>query len=484
MMPNISSLTDSLKEEYNHLFALATLRSERRFAIQQVVRKITEPANMDRYRRVSAATGVPAHVIGIIHSLESSCNFNKHLHNGDPLTARTVQVPAKRPPGPPAGGGTTYSWEESAIDALTLKKLEDWSDWSIAGIAFVLESYNGFGYRKFHPHVKSPYLWSFSTVYTAGKYVADGTWSDTAVSGQCGGMVVLKALMEAGVVTGEMPVAPVEAPPAAAAPAAPVLAPPAFPGLLKMGSRGPAVEMLQRRLLDLGMRELGAADQDFGQKTDWAVRLFQARAVDEAGDPLTIDGVVGRKTWIALFGAQSAPAEAPAARPVAGSMSAAALAIASGEIGVREVPPGSNRGPEVDQYLDSVSSSLRGQPWCMAFVYWCYGQAATQAGSVNPMPKSASVLRSWEMARDMTGPRIATAREVAGDPSLVVPGMIFYIDTGGRTGHTGFVADVVGSTLVTIEGNTNDDGSREGIGVFTRSKRRIDSINLGFILYG
>jgi hypothetical protein len=35
--------------------------------------------------------------------------------------------------------------------------------------------------------------------------------------------------------------------------------------------------------------------------------------------------------------------------------------------------------------------------------------------------------------------------------------------------------------LVTIEGNTNDNGSREGIGVFRREQRKISSINKGFV---
>ena len=37
--------------------------------------------------------------------------------------------------------------------------------------------------------------------------------------------------------------------------------------------------------------------------------------------------------------------------------------------------------------------------------------------------------------------------------------------------------------LLTIEGNTNDGGSREGIGVFARHGRTIGSINRGFIEY-
>jgi len=46
--------------------------------------------------------------------------------------------------------------------------------------------------------VKSPYLWSYSNLYTSGKYVGDGQWSETAVSRQCGAMVLLKRLQEKG----------------------------------------------------------------------------------------------------------------------------------------------------------------------------------------------------------------------------------------------------------------------------------------------
>jgi hypothetical protein len=48
-------------------------------------------------------------------------------------------------------------------------------------------------------------------------------------------------------------------------------------------------------------------------------------------------------------------------------------------------------------------------------------------------------------------------------------------------GHAGLVSRVVGNRMETIEGNTNDGGSREGIGVFRRSGRTLQSINRGFI---
>ena len=38
--------------------------------------------------------------------------------------------------------------------------------------------------------------------------------------------------------------------------------------------------------------------------------------------------------------------------------------------------------------------------------------------------------------------------------------MVFFIDTGGGHGHVGIVAANINASLETIEGNTNDNGSR------------------------
>lgn len=47
-------------------------------------------------------------------------------------------------------------------------------------------------------NVLSPYLCSFSSHYQSGKYIADGTWSDTAVSKQCGAAALLRRMAESG----------------------------------------------------------------------------------------------------------------------------------------------------------------------------------------------------------------------------------------------------------------------------------------------
>ena len=64
------------------------------------------------------------------------------------------------------------------------------------------------------------------------------------------------------------------------------------------------------------------------------------------------------------------------------------------------------------------------------------------------------------------------------------PGTLFIIDLGGGLGHSGMVIESGDGRLVTVEGNTNDNGSRNGIGVFRRAARKITDINKGFIDYG
>lgn len=485
-------LSDALREEYEQLFAQMQIRPENLFEIDAAVNRIAKAESRLRYQAVEGKTGVPWFLVGIIHGLECSWRFDRHLHNGDPLTARTVRVPIGRP----LTGEPPFDWEVSAADALERLKTPQSSAWTIADIAYALEHYNGFGYRLYHPHVKSPYLWSFTTIYTTGKYVADGKWSGTAKSLQCGAMAVLKRMIERSIIDiplPEMEVAKADEVPRdplianAFAVSAPLPAPVSYPGrVLRSGRSGEDVSLLQERLKQLGIAEDIQVDGDFGEKTESAVKLFQARFTDEAGDPLEVDGVVGPVTWQALFGAAPPDrAELTGAQGQAplDELAKEVLEVASTQIGVRESPPGSNRGHEVDQYLESVSEGLLGSPWCVAFIYWCFKQAAHKLGRANPMVKTASVWTHWEKAGLIDGNIVIRPDEAQQDPSLLKPGMIFHIDTGGRKGHAGLIVNVVGDKIVTIEGNTNDNGSREGIGVFIRSTRKIRQINLGFIGY-
>ena len=189
-------LTASLAAEYRDLFHASPIRPERAAETARLARRLAATASKVRYAAVGARISVPWHVVGILHLLESGGDFTRHLHNGDPLAGRTMHVPKGRP----AAGQPPFSWEESAGDALALAGLDAWEDWSLAGTAYVFESYNGFGYRRRSPAIHSPYLWSFTTAYESGKYVADGVWSATATSRQCGAMALLQALIEAGLI--------------------------------------------------------------------------------------------------------------------------------------------------------------------------------------------------------------------------------------------------------------------------------------------
>ena len=181
-----------LKDEYSNLWASMAIRRDKLAEIDSIVQRIV--GHKETYRRVERLTRVPWFVIAIIHNLEAGGDFSRHLHNGDPLTDRTVHVPAGRP----RFGNPPFTWEESAADALEYDGLTRVTDWRTEHLAYLFENFNGWGYRMYHPHVKSPYLWSYSNHYTSGKYVGDGQWSEKAVSRQCGAMVLLKRLQEAG----------------------------------------------------------------------------------------------------------------------------------------------------------------------------------------------------------------------------------------------------------------------------------------------
>ena len=241
-----------------------------------------------------------------------------------------------------------------------------------------------------------------------------------------------------------------------------------------------SIRAVQERLNQVGCSPV-PENGNFDSETKAAVQLFQARSVDSQEQSLKIDGVVGPLTWAALFG--------PASLPISISKPASPLVqrtliVAATQVGVLEEPPGSNRGPQVDQYLVSVGLNPEDDsyPWCAAFVYWTFQQAAAHVGVENPCIRTAGVLDHWNKA-GWSGITRLWADDVQGDFSLLKPGLIFVISTGGGKGHMGIVEDFRDDRLVTVEGNTNLPGDREGVVVFRRTSRKLSDINKGFISY-
>lgn len=185
---------DALKADYQRLWDTCKLTSGCMTCGGSAARTSARIVNSkDRYLAIarSVSMTMPWWLVGVIHHMECGLSFDKHLHNGDPLTSRTT----KWPPGRPVHGTPPFTFEESAKDALLLRGFPHIQDWSIAHCLFILEGYNGYGYRMYHPHVNSPYLWSGTNQYTIGKYVRDGHFDATVVSQQLGIVPIMKCGM-------------------------------------------------------------------------------------------------------------------------------------------------------------------------------------------------------------------------------------------------------------------------------------------------
>lgn len=148
-------------------------------------------SNRARYERVAQATWVPWELIGAIHYREADLDFNTYLHQWDPLGKPAVNEPNDIP--------IFYNWEEAAIHAIKQK----WSLWftSIDGsdeqlrkVADFAERYNGLGYR--NKWKISPYVWSWTSLYTGGRYVADHVYNANSYDTRPGVMPIINSLLK------------------------------------------------------------------------------------------------------------------------------------------------------------------------------------------------------------------------------------------------------------------------------------------------
>lgn len=192
---------EATKAEYAHMWQHMDITPSRLTAVQNAAQRIAN--NKSRYAILEAQTGVPWYFIGLLHLRESNCDFNTHLHNGDPLSRRTYHVPANRP----IRGQPPFTFEFSAIDALQQKGYDKITDWSVERMAYCLEKYNGWGYR--YRGVPSAYLWASTDQYSKGKFVKDGVFNANVVDKQLGAMAVLKCILDMEQVVPETAIAPI-----------------------------------------------------------------------------------------------------------------------------------------------------------------------------------------------------------------------------------------------------------------------------------
>lgn len=194
MTPPKGNSYSTLKGPYETLFASAVIAARWQSEATSIAKKIV--ANKSRYDAVAAKAAVPWFFVGVVHSLECGLSFSKHLHNGDPLSARTVQETSGRP----AAGSPPFTWEVSAIDAIGIESSK-WksfaTDWSIGATLFRLVTYNGLGYEPYGR--ENPYLWSGTQHWSKGKYVRDGKYDPNFTANQqIGVATILKKMVELG----------------------------------------------------------------------------------------------------------------------------------------------------------------------------------------------------------------------------------------------------------------------------------------------
>ena len=126
------------------------------------------------------------------------------------------------------------------------------------------------------------------------------------------------------------------------------------------------------------------------------------------------------------------------------------------QIGVRELT-GHNDGKSVEMYLHYCGLE-KGEPWCASFVCWCLGQ--------NKVPNP----RAGFCPALFTPKTVIWKRTAKTNTITPMPGDAFglYFPEKGRIAHTGFVHVWGTKEVTTVEGNTNEAGSREGDGVYKK----------------
>lgn len=180
-------------EWYGHNLGMAQLNLDAHKAqiLKNACDKIIENRNTE-FAPVERITNVPWYMVGALHCRESDLSFTAYLGNGDALTEKTKNVPA--------GRGPFTSWLAGAVDALEYDGLAGRTSWTIPLVLQLAEKFNGLGYLKHHPYTLSPYLWSFTNLYTHGKYSSDGHFDNNLVDQQPGVAAIILELRNRGLI--------------------------------------------------------------------------------------------------------------------------------------------------------------------------------------------------------------------------------------------------------------------------------------------
>jgi len=234
-----------------------------------------------------------------------------------------------------------------------------------------------------------------------------------------------------------------------------------FTKTLKRGDRHRAVRQIQEWLCLHGYRVV--VDGDFGSATKAAVSAFQRKL------RLDPDGAVGPKTWGKLVAPMASVLEPLAA----GRKTFAELTLAYATRHLAQHPlevGGQNCGPWVRLY--TAGNEGNDWPWCAAFVTFLMKQAAETLGA--GMPIAGSVSCDTLAGQGRAAGRFVSEQDLKRGKvqrSEMPTASLFLVRrTDSDWTHVGLVTAFDKDVVQTIEGNTNDEGSREGYEVCKRTR--------------
>lgn len=158
--------------------------------------------------------------------------------------------------------------------------------------------------------------------------------------------------------------------------------------------------------------------------------------------------------------------------------------IAKSQVGVREVPRDSNTGAMIREYQAATNLNGTGWPWCAAFVCWCvrdWGKDPEVLAALKMdaprfeqwRPKTAAAygFDGWALSRGLmvVNENQNVTRTGLGNLILHTGDIVTY-----DFSHVGIIYDDTegGRLMHTIEGNTDEAGSREGGGVYLKTRAR------------
>jgi lysozyme family protein len=266
----------ALDGEYSKLLASMVIDTKRGAELEARAKVILACAADENWQMVTAATGVPRLWGMASFERESASNYARSPAQGDPWRAVSTHVPR--------GLGPYKSWAAAAVAAYRVDHLDKVgaANWTWARACYEGELFNGFGYRAHGIH--TPYLWSWTNVYTRGKFVADGRFDAAEKDQQCGMIPLMVALLRLNPSLGLADARPGQG-----------IGPPEKPPVGIGGGRHDTA-WIQTRLNALGAQPALAVDNNYDRATRRAVLAFQAQ------HHLRPDGLAGPETIAAIEG--------------------------------------------------------------------------------------------------------------------------------------------------------------------------------------